>query len=225
MRRAGDGRLGAATPTFSKASRLGRRHARDGAARRPPRPLRNLGCFPDRGRSAGGSQALVAQCESEVSKIERALSTTERDYDAGDLTARQYNKRETPLTDELDVARSAVDQPRTHRDRLAQNGPAGDAEGLLLKRLAALKKVVAAGVGNAPDLPAVRNVLGDLFESVQLVADGESCYLWPIPRDLIGVPGAPPVGRLPDGEWDGEVLHTKKVELALTIEPASKVTG
>ena len=42
--------------------------------------------------------------EGEVVRLERALAQTERDYDAGDITGRQYSTREARLTEELEGA-------------------------------------------------------------------------------------------------------------------------
>jgi hypothetical protein len=75
----------------------------------------------DRIRSFGVGEGKIAQ-------VERALATTERDYDAGDLTGGQYSKREARLTDELAGAKAALEQGRNNRDRIEQSGPVGDAE-------------------------------------------------------------------------------------------------
>ena len=45
----------------------------------------------------------------------------------------------------------------------------GDAEQALLAHLATVKEAVADGIGRAPDLNALRNVIGQLFESIELV--------------------------------------------------------
>ncbi|HEX3509686.1 MAG TPA: hypothetical protein VHT27_01175 [Solirubrobacteraceae bacterium] len=57
----------------------------------------------------------------------------------------------------------------------------GDAEQALLSALARLKRSVGEGVSAAPDLDALRNVIGDLFEFVQLVGEGDPCpFEWPL---------------------------------------------
>jgi hypothetical protein len=55
---------------------------------------------------------------------------------------------------------------------------------------------VADGVEHAPNLNALRNVLAELFERVELVPniDGAGFLLLPLPR----------VSRLGDGQWDFE---------------------
>jgi hypothetical protein len=60
----------------------------------------------------------------------------------------------------------------SHAERLAHAGPAPDAEQALLDHLAVLKRAVAEGVEGEPDLRALRNVLADMFESVELVRSG-----------------------------------------------------
>jgi hypothetical protein len=119
------------------------------------------------------SRESIAQREAEVAKIERALATTERDYDAGDLTARQYSQREARLADELDGAKRALEQAGANAERIEQAAPVGDAEQQLLDHLAAVKKAVAEGIDGAPGLIALRNVIGELFESVALSRAGE----------------------------------------------------
>jgi site-specific DNA recombinase len=107
--------------------------------------------------------------DRKVAKIEAALAQTERDYDEDVIDGRQYAKRETRLTAELADLTKERDETRTHVQRLEQAIPVGDAETVLLERLAALKKAITAGVGSAPDMSALRNVIGDLFEQVRLV--------------------------------------------------------
>jgi hypothetical protein len=107
--------------------------------------------------------------QSEVSKLERAVAATERAFDAGEISPRQYAKREARLTDELGAARAAADQASAHVAQIEQNGPGGDAEGVLLDYLAEVNRAVAAGVEQAPNLHALRNVLAEMFESVQLI--------------------------------------------------------
>jgi hypothetical protein len=111
----------------------------------------------------------VTQRESDVARIERALATTERDYDAGQIDGRQHAKREGRLTDELDGARAALQRTQDHAQRIDRSGPVGDAEQIVLELLTRLKQAASAKAGAAPDLPALRNIIGDLFEFVQIV--------------------------------------------------------
>jgi hypothetical protein len=63
-----------------------------------------------------------------------------------------------------------------------------DAEQALLEHLAHLKRAVGEGVGAAPDLGALRKVIGDMFASVQFVRLGEvpSCEV-PVTDDVVPV--------------------------------------
>ena len=56
----------------------------------------------------------LADAEADAARIERALATTERDYDAGEIDGRQYAKREARLTEELDGARNALQRASEH---------------------------------------------------------------------------------------------------------------
>jgi hypothetical protein len=94
---------------------------------------------------------------------------TERAFDAGDIDGRQYGKREVRLTGEREAAHAALEQARRHAGALEQAGSSADAEVELLEHLASLKQAVADDVKQAPDFPALRNVLAELFERVELV--------------------------------------------------------
>jgi hypothetical protein len=135
------------------------------------------------------AQEAVAGCEADVARVERALTTTERDYDAGELTARQYSKREDRLTGELEGAKAALEQARVSVRQMERAGPVGDAEQELLDRLATLKAAVAGGVAEAPDLPALRNVIAQMFDSIDLVRcrKTEGVYVIEAPARAAGV--------------------------------------
>jgi site-specific DNA recombinase len=142
------------------------------------------------------ARRAVTDREVEIAKLDRAMNATERAWDAGDIDARQYAKREARLTDELTGARAARDRARGHAES-ASNGPlGGDPEQELLDHLATLKAAVADGVEHAPNLNALRNVLAELFDRVELVPDvgGDGFLLLPTLR----------VGHLGDGRWDFE---------------------
>jgi site-specific DNA recombinase len=119
------------------------------------------------------AREALAHAEAEVSQIDRALATTERDYDAGDITGKQYSGRQERLTNEREAALAAVDRAQAHVEQVGQGSVPDDAEQLMLDHLAALKQAVSSGVGAAPNLAVMRNVIGDLFEAVHLVRSGE----------------------------------------------------
>src|SRR5207302_7257208 len=104
------------------------------------------------------ARSAVAAREAEAAKIERALAQTETDYPAGDLTGRQYSKREAALSEQLEGAQTALAQARAHAEQVESSGPEGDGEAVLLEHLAEVRAAVAEGVQAAPDLAALRNV-------------------------------------------------------------------
>ena len=55
----------------------------------------------------------VADAEAEVARVERAIATTERDYDAGVIDGRQYAKREARLTGGLAGAGTPWSAPQS----------------------------------------------------------------------------------------------------------------
>jgi site-specific DNA recombinase len=120
-----------------------------------------------------GAREAVREREVEAARIERALAVTERDYDSGTITGKQYTAREARLSGELEGARNALERTRDHADQLDSGAVPGDAEQALLDHLAALKAAASGQAGAAPDLAALRNVIGDMFEYVQLVRAGE----------------------------------------------------
>ena len=115
------------------------------------------------------ARQAVADAEADVARIENAIATTERDYDAGSIDGRQYAKREARLTGELDGAGNALERASEHAEEVETAGLVGDAEQLLLEHLAAVRRAVADGAGDAPDLDALRNLIGQMFDRVVLM--------------------------------------------------------
>ncbi len=147
------------------------------------------------------SSALVAarealeQAERESTTAETKLARVRGHYQAGKIEADDWAEQRPQLTAELDAAREAAQRAREHVQQVEQGGVPGDAEQALLDHLAALKRAVGDGIGAAPDLGALRNVIGDLFASIDLVRHDDGSYLLlPSLR----------VGRLADGRWDFE---------------------
>lgn len=148
---------------------------------------------------------------AEVAKLERAMDATERAWDAGDIDARQCAKRETRLTEERAGARAALDQAQSTAES-ASNGPSAgdDPEQELLDHLAALKAAVADGVEHAPNLNALRNVLADLFERVQLVKGDDLS-----PLSMYAGEGMAPLDDLPaarEGLWLVPILRGEALD-------------
>jgi len=68
------------------------------------------------------AREAVGEREAEVAGIEQALTATERGFDAGVLSDRQYAKREARLTDELDGAQNALQLAQEHARRVSRRG-------------------------------------------------------------------------------------------------------
>ncbi len=78
--------------------------------------------------------------------------------------------------------------------------------------LAALKRAVETGIGGAPEISALRNVIRDLFDHVELVSAGDDQHhlLMPVLA----------VQRLSDGRWD---LAGSQRPVALPVETPSPI--
>lgn len=133
-----------------------------------------------------GAGEAARRAEAEVVKVEQAIATTERDYDAGVIDGRQYAKREARLTEELGAAKGELEQARNHAVLAVQ--PAGDAEQAVLDHLAAIKQAVAGAGENAPDLAALRNVISHMFASVELIEHGSFGQALPHARGVVAYP-------------------------------------
>lgn len=131
----------------------------------------------------------VVQAEAEVHRAEARLTRIHRGWQDGVLDDNDYRSQREQVSGEPEAARAALERSQAHVERIEQTSVSTDAEQQLLDLLAAIKRAVADGVGRAPNLNALRNVIGQLFESVELV-QGQ----WP---DVIGV-GHVAGGFIPD---------------------------
>jgi hypothetical protein len=99
------------------------------------------------------------------------------------------------LTAELEAAEASEHRAQDHVHQIELAG-VGDAESELLDLLGRLKRSVGDGIGAAPDLHALRNVIGRIFSSVDLWRNDDGSYLL---LPLLHVE------RAPDGKgWDYE---------------------
>jgi site-specific DNA recombinase len=121
------------------------------------------------------ARQALEQAERDAATAEAKLARVRGHYQAGKIEADDWSEQRPQLTAELDAAREAAQRTREHVQAVEQGGVPGDAEQALLDHLARLKRAVGEGVGAAPDLHALRNTIGDLFESVTLVRSGT----WP----------------------------------------------
>jgi len=163
------------------------------------------------------SAALVAareaqeQADRDAATADAKLARVRGHYQAGKIEADDWSEQRPQLTAELEAAREAAQRAREHVQQVEQGGLPGDAEQALLDHLAALKQAVGEGIGAAPDLHALRNVIGDLFASIDLARNDDGSYLLlPSLR----------VGQLGDGRWDFESAGRRQ-ELPVGAETPS----
>jgi DNA invertase Pin-like site-specific DNA recombinase len=115
------------------------------------------------------AREALAQAEGELLRTQEAMVRIEKDYKADKITADQWSRLEASLTNDLPGAREALQQAQEHVEKVEIAGGLADGEEVLLRHLGTLKAAVADGVERAPDLPALRTVLRDLFERIELI--------------------------------------------------------
>jgi site-specific DNA recombinase len=112
----------------------------------------------------------LAHAETEAQRADAAMQRVRSDYVAGELTAAEWRDFSAELTDGLTAASEAVNQARGRVAAIEAAGDVSDAEATLLEQLAVLKASVAGSVDRAPDLDALRNVLGSIIERVEIIS-------------------------------------------------------
>ena len=85
------------------------------------------------------------------------------------LDDEDYRQQRAQVLAEQEGAQAALQRAQDHVAQTERTGVVGDAEQALLHQLQTVKDAVADGVGRAPNLNALRNVIGTLFESIELV--------------------------------------------------------
>jgi site-specific DNA recombinase len=153
-------------------------------------------------------EALV-QAEHDAASAEAKLARVRGHYQEGKIEAEDWAEQRRELTAGVAAAQEAVERARAHLREVEQGGVPNDAEQLLLEHLAAIKQAVTDGVGAAPDLAALRNVIGQMFESVELVRADE----WPRLQGQGFIPFCVDVGPVP--------TVADRADLAKTPNPRS----
>jgi DNA invertase Pin-like site-specific DNA recombinase len=117
------------------------------------------------------------QADADAAGVEydRRLARIKRGWQDDVIDDAEFARQVADLEAEHEAASEAAGRRREHVAQIEREGIAGDSEAELLDQLATLKLAVASGVGEAPDLPALRNVIGDMFAEVRLVRSGA----WP----------------------------------------------
>ena len=115
------------------------------------------------------AREAVQHTEAEAQRTKSRLARVQRGWQDGVLDDDDYGQQRADLLAERQAASAAVERARAHVEAVERDEAAQDADGALLKRLAAVKRTVAEDVGKALDLIALRNLIGELFEAVELV--------------------------------------------------------
>ena len=118
------------------------------------------------------AREAVIQAETEVQRTEARLAKIQRGWQDEVIDDNEYRQQRDQLLAEQEGAQAALQRAQDHVAKTERTGVMGDAQQALLRHLATIKEAVADGVGRAPDLNALRNVIGTLFEKIELVRWG-----------------------------------------------------
>jgi DNA invertase Pin-like site-specific DNA recombinase len=161
----------------------------------------------------------LARREKDAASAEARLARVRSHYQEGKIEPEDWAEQRPALTEAVEATTQAVQRARDHVAQAEQGDP-GDAQQRLLDYLAQLKRTVGA----APDLPALRNVIGQVFERVQLVRRDD---VWAGPGTPVGdryllVPLVR--GEFVDYE-DREVTRPELPVPPLWLQPPSRECG
>jgi len=135
------------------------------------------------------------QADVELAAIDRRLARILRGWQDDVIDDAEYARQRFDLDVQRLGAAAALEQATEHVEAVGQGSVPGDAEQALLDHLASLKRAVSGGVGSAPNLHALRNIIAEMFLRIELVRSGEA------PRG--GVPMADDISGV-DGDAAGE---------------------
>jgi hypothetical protein len=113
--------------------------------------------------------AALREADSEAQRAEARIARVQRAFQDGYLEAADYAQQRAQLLEEDDAAKAAVQRATEHADALKATPPLADAEAAVLRHLTEIRKAVAEGVSEAPDLNALRTIMKQLFEVVVLL--------------------------------------------------------
>lgn len=121
-----------------------------------------------RDRQRAEARALQDEADRAVAELEVQRQRAERDYRAGDLTAKRYG----PMVDSIEADHQAAQAEALQRaeavKRVESDRTLADAEGDFLRLLAEVRKAVAGEVKNAEGVEAARAAITRLFERFTL---------------------------------------------------------
>jgi site-specific DNA recombinase len=121
------------------------------------------------------AREALEQAEREAASVDydRRLARATRGWQDEVIDDGEYACQRAELNAERESTQEALRRSQAHVAEVEQGAIPGDSEQALLDHLAALKKAVGEGVGSAPDLHALRNVIAELFERIELVRSGD----------------------------------------------------
>jgi site-specific DNA recombinase len=119
------------------------------------------------------AREALGQAEREAAAVDydRRLARATRGWQDEVIDDAEYARQRAELDNERDGAQAALAQAQERTKQIEQGAP-GDAEQILLDHLATIKRAVTTGIDEARDLHALRNVIGQMFESIRLVRSG-----------------------------------------------------
>ena len=115
------------------------------------------------------ARQALDEAERELQRCDARLARVQRGWQDDVIDDTEYVRQRTELLAEQEAATAAHERARAHGEQIEHAAVPGEAEQALLGYLAALKQAMGDRAGRAPDLAALRNVIGQMFSSVQLL--------------------------------------------------------
>jgi DNA invertase Pin-like site-specific DNA recombinase len=160
----------------------------------------------------------LAQAHRELARAEAALAKVQRGWREGVLDDDDYRQQRVEVMEERDAAAAALKRAQEHVKRIEDADGLQDAEEALLRRLASLRDQIVGGIDKAPDLPALRSIVGQLFSAIELCPPESPFGAQDLPGQLEG--STPSVGqyrlllRVRPAAFDLEAFEAVKVPLS-----------
>lgn len=125
----------------------------------------------------------LAQAERAALDAEANYNRVRGHYREGRIEPEVWAEERPELQAGMEAARAAVEQARDHAARVAERGPALDAEAEMFRRVADLRAAVVDGVRDAAGLNGLRRLLRHMFEEVRYMPveawQERPDYVWP----------------------------------------------
>lgn len=161
----------------------------------------------------------LAQAQRELGTAEAALVKVQRGWREGVLDDDDYRQQRSEVIEERDAAAAALKRAREHVAKIEDADGLQDAEEALLRRLASLRDQIVGGIDKAPDLPALRSIVGQLFSAIELCPPESPFGAQDLPGQLEG--STPSVGqyrlllRVRPTAFDLEAFEAVRVPLSI----------